>query len=206
MSAILTTYLPRSSSAPASRPTSPAPLTIRIRKEDHVAYIEKRAQSDAAVRDVTELMGDALTLAEPTGIDALARAMGRQLRVEGPMDAEDDDGDYDLPLKADRMRQLELTVETNLFLAEVAKELSGIPDKRPQFGMPSGNTQGKRKLSVFYADQESSDEEMEDIEGPRRRKIARLPSASHSGSPSITRLPGHAGHVSHTGYLWRARK
>ena len=151
-------------------------------------------------------MTDALTLAEPTGIDALARAMGRQLRVEGPMDAEDDDNEYDRPSKPSLMRQLELTVETNLFLAEVAKELSGIPDKRPQFGMPSENTQGKRKLSVFYADRDSSDEEMEDIDGPRRRKIARLPSASHSGSPNVTRLPGHAGHVSHTGYLWRARK
>ncbi|KAL1755558.1 hypothetical protein FB107DRAFT_213225 [Schizophyllum commune] len=172
-----------SSSAPASRPTSPAPLTIRIRKEDHVAYIEKRAQSDAAVRDVTELMGDALTLAEPTGINALARAMGRQLRVEGPMDKEDDDNEYDRPPKPSRMRQLELAVETNLFLAEVAKELSGIPDKCPQFGMPSENTQGKRKLSVFYTDQESSDEEMEDIEGPRRRKIARLPDAARFVGP-----------------------
>ncbi|KAL1731928.1 hypothetical protein EV714DRAFT_207845 [Schizophyllum commune] len=174
---------PSSSSAPTSRPTSPSPLTIRIRKEDHVAYIEKRAQSDAALRDVTELMGDALTLAEPTGIDALARAMGRQLRVEGPMDAEVDDNEYDRPPKPSRMRQLELTVETNLFLAEVAKELSGMPDTRPQFGMPSGNTQGKRKLSVFYADQESSDEEMEDIEGPRRRKIARLPDAARFVGP-----------------------
>ncbi|KAI5891574.1 uncharacterized protein SCHCODRAFT_01096190 [Schizophyllum commune H4-8] len=180
-----------SSSAPTSRPTSPTPLTIRIRKEDHVAYIEKRAQSDAAVRDVTELMGDALTLAEPSGIDALARAMGRQLRVEGPMDSEDDDDeDGHLP-KPSRMRQLELTVETNLFLAEVAKELTGMPDKRPMFGeQTQGVSPGKRKLSVFYADHESLDEEMEDIDGPRRRKIARLPSAGHSGPPNtMSSLP-----------------
>ncbi|KAI4525510.1 hypothetical protein K525DRAFT_191368 [Schizophyllum commune Loenen D] len=173
-----------SSSAPTSRPTSPSPLTIRIRKEDHVAYIEKRARSDRDVGEVSQLMTDALTLAEPTGIDALARAMGRQLRVEGPMDSEDDHNEHDHLQKPTRMRQLELTVETNLFLAEVAKELSGMPDKRPMFGKEAqGGSPGKRKLSVFCADHESSDDEMEDIEGPRRRKIARLPDAARFVGP-----------------------
>ncbi|KAL1742149.1 hypothetical protein HDZ31DRAFT_66259 [Schizophyllum fasciatum] len=166
-------HVPRSStSAPASRPPSPSGLTIRIRKEDHVAYIEKRAHSDDAVSDVTTLMRDACSLTDPADLDALARAMQRQLRVAGPT-AE--------PATPSRMRQLELEVETNIFLAEVGAEL------RAQ----DGRGTAKRKFSTLSADEDAdvdADEEMEGVEGPPKRKVARLPSTGSAG------------------YMWRARK
>lgn len=139
-----------------SRFPSPSGLTIKIRKEDHVAYIEKREQFDADLGTVTELMS---SVAEPTGIDALSRAMARGLNVTEPQTQTSATQSQTLPPQS-RMRQLELEVETNLFLAELGEEILEKEGKR------------KRKLGVYEAEE---DREMYDVAGPARKKVARLP-------------------------------